>query len=215
MAYEFTAASSQSLNTTSTPITGVPLTLSAWVRCDSLPSAQSCIFGIGLNTTINTQYITLELNSVNRPQITQRFGSTNAVTTAPSGSITAGQWFHVCGIFPSDSSRSIYWDGVFRASNTTSVTPFTAARLQVGRRPNIGSGSAFLTGQVAECGAWDIDLTAAEIASLAAGMTCDKVRPQNLVFYAPLVRDLIDAKGGLTITNNNGATVANHPRVYA
>jgi hypothetical protein len=46
-------------------------------------------------------------------------------------------------------------------------------------------------------------------------MTCDKVRPQNLVFYAPLVRDLIDAKGGLTITNNNGATVANHPRVYA
>jgi hypothetical protein len=58
-------------------------------------------------------------------------------------------------------------------------------------------------------------LTAAEIASLAKGMTCDKVRPESLVFYAPLVRDLIDAKGGLTITNNNGATVANHPRVYA
>jgi hypothetical protein len=46
-------------------------------------------------------------------------------------------------------------------------------------------------------------------------MTCDKVRPQSLVFYAPLVRDLIDYKGGLTITNNNTATVANHPRVYA
>ena len=45
-------------------------------------------------------------------------------------------------------------------------------------------------------------------------MTCDKVRPQNLVFYAPLVRDLIDAKGGLVITNNNGATVATHPRIY-
>ena len=45
-------------------------------------------------------------------------------------------------------------------------------------------------------------------------MTCDKIRPQNLVFYAPLVRDLIDQKGGLTITNNNAATVANHPRIY-
>ena len=51
--------------------------------------------------------------------------------------------------------------------------------------------------------------------SLAKGITCDKIRPQNLVFYAPLVRDLVDAKGGLTIINNNSATVANHPRVYA
>ncbi len=45
-------------------------------------------------------------------------------------------------------------------------------------------------------------------------MTCDKIRPQNLVFYSPLVRDLIDARGGRAITNNNGATVANHPRIY-
>ena len=75
--------------------------------------------------------------------------------------------------------------------------------------------SLFGNGQYAEIGVWHEPLTAAEIASLAKGMTCDKVRPQNLVFYAPLVRDLNDQKGGLVITNNNGATVANHPRVYA
>jgi len=46
-------------------------------------------------------------------------------------------------------------------------------------------------------------------------MTCDKIRPQSLLFYGPLVRDLNDQKGGRIITNNNGATVANHPRVYA
>jgi hypothetical protein len=70
-------------------------------------------------------------------------------------------------------------------------------------------------GQIAEVGIWNVALTAAEIASLADGMTCDKVRPQSLVFYAPLVRDLQDVRGGLTITNNNTATVANHPRIYA
>jgi len=70
-------------------------------------------------------------------------------------------------------------------------------------------------GQIAEAAVYNAALSAAEIASLANGMTCDKIRPQNLVFYAPLVRNLIDQKGGLTITNNNGATVANHPRVYA
>jgi hypothetical protein len=62
---------------------------------------------------------------------------------------------------------------------------------------------------------YSVVLTAAEVASLADGMTCDKVRPQSLVFYAPLVRNLQDVRGGLTITNNNTATVANHPRVYA
>jgi hypothetical protein len=72
-----------------------------------------------------------------------------------------------------------------------------------------------MTGQIAEVGIWNVALTDAEIASLADGMTCDKVRPQSLVFYAPLVRDLQDVRGGLTITNNNTATVAVHPRVYS
>lgn len=78
-----------------------------------------------------------------------------------------------------------------------------------------GNVAAFYNGQAAEVGIWNAALTADEIASLADGFTCDKVRPQSLVFYAPLVRDLIDYKRGLTITNNNTATVANHPRVYA
>ncbi len=72
----------------------------------------------------------------------------------------------------------------------------------------------FFGGDIAEVGVWNVALNQQECASLAKGMTCDKVRPQSLVFYAPLVRDLIDTKGGLTITNNNGATVANHPRIY-
>ena len=85
--------------------------------------------------------------------------------------------------------------------------------LTIGGRFNTTIGSYF-PGDIAEVGIWNAALTAAEVASLANGMTCDKIRPQSLVFYAPLVRDLIDAKGGRTITNNNGATVANHPRIY-
>lgn len=86
-----------------------------------------------------------------------------------------------------------------------STSPLTIGYLPINYFPGI----------ISEVGIWNSALTAAEIASLAKGMTCDKIRPQSLVFYAPLVRDLIDQKGGLTITNNNGATVAAHPRVYA
>jgi hypothetical protein len=73
----------------------------------------------------------------------------------------------------------------------------------------------YANGRIADVGVWSAALNADEILSLSKGVTCDKVRPQSLVFYAPLVRELQDVKGGLTITNNNTATVANHPRVYA
>ena len=88
-------------------------------------------------------------------------------------------------------------------------------RILIGARTSEGTIGQYHGGQLAEVGIWNVALTAAEIASLAKGMTCDKVRPQSLVFYAPLIRDLQDVRGGLTITNNNTATVANHPRVYA
>ncbi len=85
----------------------------------------------------------------------------------------------------------------------------------VGSRVAIGNFGAYFDGDIAEVGIWNVALTAAEIASLADGFTCDRVRPQSLVFYAPLIRDLHDIARGLAITNNNTATVANHPRVYA
>jgi len=105
-------------------------------------------------------------------------------------------------------------DGGSSATNTTTVTQSAQNRLVIGANYSTTLGG-YCDADIAEVGVWNVELTAAEIASLAAGMTCDKVRPQSLVFYAPLVRDLIDAKGGLTITNNNTATVVNHPRVYA
>ena len=129
---------------------------------------------------------------------------------------TANDFFHACGIFESTSLKKAYLNGANEGTNTVAITNETAAtELLIGARRNNGAVGTYYGGLIAEVGIWNVALTQPEIASLADGMTCDKVRPQSLVFYAPLVRDLIDVKGGLTITNNNGATVANHPRVYA
>ena len=109
----------------------------------------------------------------------------------------------------------------FNASVGTMVTPLPEVsvsginKILVGARTSAGTLGQFHDGLIAEVGIWNVALTQPEIASLAAGYTCDKVRPQSLVFYSPLIRNLQDVRGGLTITNNNTATVANHPRVYA
>ena len=99
----------------------------------------------------------------------------------------------------------------FTQTNTLTGSIINAVIPQINGRNGANNMNAF---NASEIGVWNDALTAAEIASLAKGITCDKIRPQNLVFYAPLVRDLIDQKGGLAINNNNGATVAPHPRIY-
>jgi hypothetical protein len=60
---------------------------------------------------------------------------------------------------------------------------------------------------------WNAALTDAEVAILATGFSPKKVRPQSLVFYAPLVREVRDLVGGVALSDT-GTTVADHPRTY-
>jgi hypothetical protein len=139
--------------------------------------------------------------------------SGNATTTT---GYSSGVWTHACGVVSSNTSRTSYINGGSSGTDSTNIPVAPTIQASIGnqRFSSFPSGASFATGLIAEVGIWNAALTADEIASLAKGMTCDKIRPQNLVFYSPLVRDLIDARGGRAITNNNGATVANHPRIY-
>ena len=208
MAYEFNGANY--LTTTSAPASGSPMTIASFLRT---PNAfgNDALVSVGVNG--GTHYNEIGITNAG---IFRSFAVGSTTTGVASSPLTysTNTLYHICGILTSAASRDIFIDGVSVASNTTNIgTQNTFDRIAIGARSTtIGS---ILAGRVAEVGIWDVALTAAEIASLAEGMACDKIRPQSLVFYAPLVRDLIDAKDGLTITNNNGATVANHPRVYA
>jgi Concanavalin A-like lectin/glucanases superfamily len=212
MAYNFTAASSQYLSTASTPATAAPLTVACWAQTNT--------------TTGNKALISIESGNSNDIFLLYFFAGTNALGLfVQRAGGTFGQaervgpslntWIHCAGVASSETSRVVYSSGVAGATNTTNTGAPAVGKISIGSYFLGGSRLGYHAGLIAEVGIWNAALTQPEIASLAKGMTCDKVRPQSLVFYAPLVRDLVDAQGGLTITNNNGATVANHPRVYA
>ena len=102
-------------------------------------------------------------------------------------------------------------DGGFTTSHSQSGSPCV-----IGARYNQNTEyNEFVNGAIADFAVWNAALTDAEITALARGFTADQVRPQSLQFYAPLVRNLVDLRGGRTITNVNGATVATHPRIYS
>ena len=205
MAFNFTAASSQYLSTASTPVSGSPMTFSALVN--PAMSGGQVVMSVGATAQRNQMQIQgdglliVAVGSLANGQTTSQF-------------TTANVWQHVAGVFSSQTSRRTYLNGAAGTENTTNIgSQNTATDILIGARRNTAIGNYF-QGSIAEVGIWNVALTAAEIASLAKGMTCDKVRPDSLVAYFPLVRDLIDYSGGLAITNNNTATVAVHPRVY-
>ena len=213
MAYLFNG-STQYLSTASSPASGSPLTIAAWVRMTAASSTSRAV-AVGVNGGTHRNQIS----------ITTQFAQIQAVSVGPSGTgssifqgndiVVANALVHGCAVFESQSSRLAYLNGSAGTQNTTNVgSQNTADTITVGAGWATTIG-VYHTGDIAEVGIWNVALTAAEIASLAKGFACDRVRPQSLVFYSPLIRDLVDLRGGRAITNNNTATVSTHPRVYA
>jgi hypothetical protein len=212
MAYEFNG-SSQRLTPASVPVTAAPLTMACFFRAANI-THRGALITLTANAN-NTNYFLLYAEgtvSGDPVRVLDRGGGSEVTASTTSG-FTANTWHHACGVRSSSSNRTVYLDGGNSATNSGSATPAGLDQFNIGSFKAVAGN--FFNGQMAEVGIWNAALTAEEVASLAKGMTCDKVRPQSLVFYAPLVRDLQDVRGGLTITNNNTATVAVHPRVYA
>lgn len=216
MAYNFTAASSQYLSTASAPVTTYPLTLAAWIYPTSTASP-TAIVSIE-NTSTGHRFI-IQQNVVNGNHIqATAIDASGATGRSVTSGLTTNSWQHAAGTFATNSSDNwtAYLNGSSANQNSSSGetrNPVGVNGLKIGARTSASVGLYF-AGRIAEVGIWDVVLTAAEVASLADGMACSKIRPQNLKFYSPLVRELIDVKGGLAITNNNAATVTAHPRIY-
>jgi hypothetical protein len=214
MAYEFNGTD-QNLTAGFSPPNGASeRTISCFLNSDLYGDRKIIFYGATTGAGAAFSFSLEEISSA--PFILFRHNNGNIRYSAQGLS----QWQHLTAVVPNGATTTddviVYSNGAQQTgvrnggSNQTLAT--AASNLFIGANSFPGQ---FLEGRIADVGIWNAALTAEEIASLADGMTCDKIRPQSLVFYAPLVRDLIDVKGGLTITNNNSATVANHPRVYS
>jgi hypothetical protein len=218
MAYSFTAASNQYLSvadTSALDITGA-ITLCAWVKSSGSYGTRGIISKF--ETATNNRSYALYTNATGN--IVAAFapsGTATNVRTDTGSTILGTNWRHVAVTLVPSTSVTLYVDGVAE-STTNNGSPLPSSIFSGAANLWIGTVSATTfgwDGSIAEAAIYSAALTTAEIASLAKGLACDKVRPQSLVFYAPLIRNLQDVRGGLTITNNNTATVAAHTRVYA
>lgn len=128
---------------------------------------------------------------------------------------SANAWQHACGVYTSATSRAAFLNGGGKGTNATNRAPSGLSRTMVGRY-NTGASNVYSDAAIAEAAIWDTDLTDAEVAILATGVSPLFVRPQNLVFYAPLSGSNgteIDLIGGASVTWVNSPVKAEHPRI--
>lgn len=212
MAYAFNGTS-QYMNIGTTPVNAAPMTMAVRFNPNNV-TANMVGFQIS-NGTANERFGVFFLGAVaGDPARASSIANGVASDADATAAFQQSVWQQVTSVFASSSSRNIYLDGGNSSSNTTSSTPTGVDRIDIGARINSGVWGLYMDGSLSDIAIWSATLTAAEISSLAKGFKPTRIRPQSLVFYAPLIRNLQDVRGGLALTNNNSATVADHPRVY-
>ena len=124
-----------------------------------------------------------------------------------------GVWFGF-GAAADAANVNAYVDGTEYAAALSSGTGVHIDEVVVGNLARSSHSQAW-NGYVAECAVWAAFLDADDFSALGRGVSPLLVRPQDLVFYAPLVRDEDDdllGGGGLTVVV--GATIEDHPPVF-
>lgn len=170
--------------------TAVPVTLSAWVKMDaSWATGTHTIVKLGDWSSYKDFF---RIQALKNSSGTTRFeaGSHHGSekTALHGSSITDAQWYHVCGVFTSTTSRQVYVDGVAGTENTATSEPDAAdfSHLSIGASQTSGSNANFLYGKIAEVAVWNVALTTTEIDKLKDGSCALFVREENLKGYWPI-----------------------------
>lgn len=215
MAYRFARASSQYISAASAAASSMPLTLFARVSSQSDPASSNVRVYLAISSQSQTPGANawLMYEFISSGHAWQSLAGISA-QDALSGGMTASVWRTSAAVFSSATSRTYYRDTTAGTGNTTSLAAGSVDRTTIGANFNAAAITNFADHDICDAAIWTAALNTGEIASLARGFKPSRIRPQSLAFYAPLVRNLQDVRGNLSLTNNNGATVANHPRVY-
>ena len=190
--------------------TDEPITLACWAYATD-GTENSALLALG--SAVDDDLIQIRITSVEyvRAETVANGGLSNSQSTSQ---FSLNTWFHAAGVFAANNSRIAYLNGEAGPEQTTNRVANDLDTTTIGAYMLEGANGYYLTGRVAEAAVWNVALTAAEIAILAARYSPLFVRPQNLSAYWPLIRDEDqDRVGGYDLTPSGSPTIAAHPPI--
>lgn len=213
MARLFASASSEFAAAAAAVLTAYPYTFACWGRATTL-AADMTMVSIG-DTSVTNVFQELLLMSTGAVRVRSSNGaSPQAATTA--GTVGTGTWFHAAAIVAASNDRRAALNGTVSAPNTTSRTWGTGHNQTAAGTRSASSTPQYFDGDLAEVGIWNVAINGTDLAQLVYGISPRLVRPDALVFYAPLIGRAspeTDWRGGNSLTLTGTAASA-HPRVF-
>jgi hypothetical protein len=218
VARQLVRASSQYLERTSAVLAAYPITWACWASFTDVTTVLAhSLMSMSLAGGSKLELFDFIANGASSLLRIYSDDGTTSVSATMSAVPAINTWHHYAGVIQT-ASRQPFYDGTPGTAVTTSLAiPAGMNRTSIGRYADYaGSGGAnYLGGSIAAAGIWNVALTAAEIASLAAGLHPSLVRPEALV----AVYDLLDSDGDIdkwgqnNLTATNSPTYASHPPI--
>ena len=211
MARKLVASSSQYLESDWATISAPPFSMAIWWR-PANTSTQSESFSIQ-DKDEPDKYVALGSRSDGSTFRARFRYVTNYVW---GGALSADQWAHVAVSVGSLNlnSANLYTNGNKATGSSAELFSANYDRIAIGALRD-STPSNYSDGDVAEAAVWSVVLTDDEMGALAAGVRPIHVRPDALLFYAPLWREEDeDYVGGVSLTAGGSPTVATgHPPI--
>lgn len=209
MALDFNGTTDR-LDGSSSPISGLPATLCAWIKPGTIPQTNRAIIGCYDNDSSNA-ILDIRIGGSgdvgtviyrNNANVQNAIGAT---TVLPTTSFT-----HVLGTVNIVGHCNIYTNGVNEGNDSDNISSTVDLfELSVGYRSSLATD--FFDGTIAEVAIWNRVLTAPEISALAKGYSPLYFR-SLLKFYRTLIRNINSPNQAPSLTAT-GTTVVPHPKM--
>jgi hypothetical protein len=163
----------------SNSFSGWPVTLSAWINADDLPSGGNQF----LNFWESTTYANFFGMRGTFPDQLQMIYGLATFETSSGYSISTGTWYHVAAVFNNDTDRQLYINAVSQVTwSTSKIYPIAiSGLLNIG---SYGGGGADWDGQIAHVEIHNVALTVPELKSI---MYNPSSIDRGLVAYYPML----------------------------
>ena len=174
-----------------------------------------------LSVTTIRIYLSYRNNDLLRWSVHSSAGSPGTANPETANTWSDNVWNHALGKSLTTTDHQVILNGDTGNKGTStdqaSGTWEGLDRLSIGRLGD-STPSFYVSGKIAEVAMWDVALSDAEAVILSLGYSPLLVKPESLVFYAPLLGipnagSLNDRIGALALTNFNTVTAADHPEV--
>ena len=177
------------------------LTVSAWIKLDSLGINQTVIGRID-----NNRGFRLMVRDTNQIDLIWGDGSSLLVSTLDGAVLTSGSWIHVAGTFDNSGDATRYVDGV-QTGTIDDLSSYEALSIlgDIGIGARVQTTSPLynlpLDGKIADVRLYDAELTASQISDLYAGVDVTA----NLVGHYLTDNDDVEDKAGTNDGTNYGS----------